>query len=109
MTEKEIKNLLAGTKITTYRGFAPVGTRVPYIVFTLNYESNFGADDIVYHKVPTVQAALYNTKPDPQVSAKIEQALTEAGIFWTSDEADSPDESLHINYYYFGGLTNGSK
>lgn len=107
MTEIEIKELLAGTGITTYRGHAPIGTRVPYIVFEIDYSSNFGADDVVYLKVPSVSARLYNNKPDPQVSAKIEQALTEAGIYWTADEADQPDESLFIINYYFGGIKNG--
>lgn len=107
MTEKEIKDLIAGTGITTYRGHAPIGTRVPYIVFNLDYSGNFGADDVVYFKIPSVSARLYNSKPDPKVSAKIETALNEAGIFWTSDEADSPEESLFIINYYFGGQTNG--
>lgn len=108
MTEQEIKDMLSATGVTTYRGHAPKGTRVPYIVINLDYTSNFGADDVVYLKVPTVEARLYNTKPDPLVSAKIEKALTDAGIFWTADEADSPEESLFIINYYFGGLNNAN-
>lgn len=108
MTEEEIYNLISGTGITTYRGRAPIGTRVPYIVLNIGYTSNFGADDVVYLKIPTVSAQLYNTEPDETVTAKIEQALTDAGIFWTSDQADSPDESLFIINYYFGGLKNAN-
>lgn len=107
MTEAEIKTLLASTGIRTYRGHAPVGTKVPYLVFNISYGENFGADDIVYQKIPTVEAQLYNTRPDPETSGEVEQALTDAGIYWTGDTADSPDESLFINIYYFGGIQNG--
>lgn len=107
MTEQEIYTLLNGTGIPSYMGHAPKGTAVPYIVFNINNAANFGADNVVYLKVPAVSAELYNTEPDPEVSAKIEKALTDAGIYWTSDTADSPEQSLYITYYNFGGLSDG--
>lgn len=109
MTEKAIKDLLESTKIKTYRGHAPIGTKTPYIVFNITYPDNMGADDVVYFKVPTVEAQLYQSTPGATAPAAIEKALTDAGIFWTSDEVDEPDESLYLIYYYFGGIANASE
>lgn len=103
MTETEIKNLIESTQIDTYRSVAPVGTKTPYIVFDIRYPNNYGADNVVYYKVPTVELQLYESKPDPSNWEAIEQTLTDAGIYWTSDSADDPAQSLFIKYYYFGG------
>lgn len=107
MTESEIYNLIESSGLPTFRGHAPTGTPVPYAVLNIEHTNNFGADDRTYLKVPGVTVEVYNTEADEAVAGAVEGVLDEAGIYWTSDSADSPDESLFIYYYYFGGLTNG--
>ena len=103
MTEKEIAEMLAETKLPVYRGHAPVGTLVPYMVYHMSYD-RFGADDITYLKLPQVTVELYNDKPDMTTRGLIESKLTENGLSFTSDEADLEEEGTFITYYYFGGL-----
>lgn len=107
MTEAAVKNMLAESRIPVFRGHAPVGEPVPYMVYHVNYPDNFGADNVTYFKVPQYTVDLYQTSPNELVRETIEAILTENGFYFTSDEADMEDQSLFITYYYFGGLNNG--
>ena len=104
LSETELVALFNNSKIPIYRGHAPVGQKVPFLLYHVDYNGNFGADDITHQKVPGYRLDLYNTAPDLTVRGNIETTLTNAGIFWRSDETDVPEESLFITYYYFGGL-----
>ena len=103
ITESDILTLFANSNIPIYRGHAPVGQKVPFAVYTVNYDGNFGADDITYQKIPGYRLELYNTSPDLTIREEIETILTDAGLFWKSDESDEPEQNLFITYYYFGG------
>lgn len=107
MTEKQVKQMLEQTKIPVFRGHAPVGTTVPYMVYHVNYPDNFGADNVTYMKVPQYTVDLYQTTPNELIRDSIEAVLTENGFYYTTDEADMEEQSLFITYYYFGGLNNG--
>lgn len=107
MTEKDIKDILEETNIPVFRGHAPIGTRVPYMVYHVSFDNNLGADDITYVKIPQFTVELYNITPSLETREMIENKLTENGIYYTSDEADDEEQSLFITYYYFGGLSNG--
>lgn len=100
----DIKRMLEESKIPVFRGHAPVGTKVPYMVYHVSYPDNFGADDVTYMKVPQYQVDLYQLTPNDLVRGTIETILTENGFYFTSDEADMEDQSLFITYYYFGGI-----
>lgn len=102
-----VKTMLEESKIPVFRGHAPVGTAVPYMVYHVNYPDNFGADNVTYMKVPQYQVDLYQTTPNELVRSTIEAILTENGFYFTSDEADMENQNLFITYYYFGGLNNG--
>lgn len=104
MTEKQVKDMLATSKIPVFRGHAPVGTSVPYMVYNVSYQNNFGADDVTYAKIPSYEVELYQTTPNVDVRAQIETILTENGFYFTEDEADMEEQNLFITYYYFGGI-----
>lgn len=103
----DIKRMLEESNIPVYRGHAPVGAKVPYMVYHVNYPDNFGADNVTYYKVPQYTVDLYQTSPNELVRETIEAILTENEFYFTSDEADMEDQSLFITYYYFGGINNG--
>ena len=103
ITERDILSLFENTNIPIFRGHAPAGTKVPFAVYSVDYDDNFGADDITYQKIPGYRLDLYNTTPDITVRETIENTLTGAGLFWRSDETDDPEQRLFITYYYFGG------
>ena len=107
MTEKQIKQMLEETKIPVYRGHAPIGATVPYMVYHVSYPNNFGADNVTYAKVPQYSVDLYQTTPNELIRDSIEAVLTENGFFYTTGEADMEEQSLFLRYYYFGGLNNG--
>lgn len=100
----DIKQMLEESNIPVFRGHAPVGTKVPYMVYNVSYPDNFGADDVTYFKVPQYQVDLYQLTPNELVRETIETILTENGFYFTSDEADMEEQSLFITYYYFGGI-----
>lgn len=102
--EIEVKQMLSEAGIPVYRGHAPVGTAVPYIVYTVNYGNNFGADNITYMKVPSYRVELYDIAPNLSTRELIENKLTEEGVKFVSDEADQEDEQLYLTIYTFGGL-----
>lgn len=77
----------------TFRGHAPIGTKCPYVVYNENHP-NIGADDKVYVKTSNITAQLYLLAPD-SISDTLEDALSGAGIFWTSEEADDPDQGVY--------------
>lgn len=106
MTEAAVKNMLEESKIPVFRGHAPIGTPVPYMVIHVNYPDNFGADNVTYFKVPQYTVDLYQNTPNELVRQTIEAILTENELYFTSDEADMEDQSLFITYYYFGGINN---
>lgn len=101
--ETDILTLFENSGIPVFRGHAPAGTEVPFAVYSVDYQGNFGADDITYQKIPSYRLDLYNATPDLTVREIIETILTDAGLFWRSEETDDPDQRLFITYYYFGG------
>lgn len=104
MTEKQVLEMLKETKVATYRGHAPVGTKVPYMVLNVSYPDNFGADDVTYLKIPRYTVELYQTTPNQTIRETIENKLTENGFFFTEDEADMEEQNLFLTYYFFGGI-----
>lgn len=103
---KDVRRMLEASQIPVYRGHAPIGTKVPYMVYHVSYPDNFGADNITYFKIPQYTVELYQTTPNDLVRSMIETILTENGYHFTSDEADMEDQSLFITYYYFGGFSD---
>lgn len=103
----DVKTMLETSKIPVFRGHAPVGAKVPYMVYHVTYPNNFGADNVTYFKIPQYTVELYQNTPNMLVRDTIEAILTENGFFFTSDEADMEDQSLFLTYYYFGGINNG--
>lgn len=102
----DVKTMLETSKIPVFRGHAPIGTKVPYMVYHVSYPDNFGADNVTYMKIPQYTVDLYQNTPNDLVRGMIETILTENGFHFTSDEADLEDQSLFLTYYYFGGLSN---
>lgn len=101
--ETDIKTFLSQLNIPAFRGHAPVGTTVPYIVYKVDYNDNFFADNKTFVKMPKYSLSVYNTSPDLTLKNNIETLLTNNLIPYTCDEADNEDQDLFITYYYFGG------
>lgn len=104
MTEVEIKTMLEQSGISVFRGHAPVGVSVPYMVYNVTYPDNLGADNVTYFKIPQVNVELYQTTPDITVRENIEAILTENELYYTEDEADMEEQGLFITYFNFGGI-----
>ena len=104
INEIEVKQMLSETNIPVFRGHAPVGTAVPYMVYTVDFSNNFGADNITYLKIPSYRVELYDTAPNLSIREIIENKLTEEGVRFVTDEADQEDEHLYLTIFTFGGL-----
>jgi hypothetical protein len=106
MTEIEIKQMLMEANIPVFKGHAPIGTRVPYMVYNVSFD-RLSADNITYFKIPLYEVNLYETAPSIELRARIEQLLTDNELSFSSDESDEEEQGLFLTIYKFGGLSNG--
>lgn len=101
MRPQDVRDIIAGTGLpVAYRvweeGSAPA---LPYCVYYAGAADNFAADGVVYHTAQQYTVELYTVDKDPEVEAKIEAALTAAGIFWLKDETYIPTERMNEIIY----------
>lgn len=104
MTLEEIKNILTGIpgyadKVTFYmwpEGQAPA---LPFICYWQPGADNFAADGIVYHSAPQIDVELYSRLRAPDEEAKVEAALTAAGIFWEKQVEYIDSEQVYMTTY----------
>ena len=68
---------------------------LPFCVFYAGRSDNFSADGIVYSARQRYTIELYTEAKEPETEARLERALTAAGLFWTKDETYIPEERLH--------------
>lgn len=104
MELSEVKTLLEN--ITGYsgkvvywawnEGSAPA---LPFICYFETGNNNFEADGIVYHSSRQIRIELYTEDKQPNEEAKVESALTEAGIVWTKECEYLDDEKCWMIIY----------
>ena len=94
MTKTELFTALEKV-VDTHFGHAPVGTPLPYAVFTWIHPNNFSADNGVYQKVASVEISLYAVDPDTNLDATLD-GLEE---FWTSTGSNEVSDGAYLTIY----------
>lgn len=83
---------------------APVGTKVPFLVYTWNYD-NFGADNKAYQRIAEVTITHYHKSYD--TGEDLKQILDENDLFWNCDTDYDSSEKLYIDTYTMEVLEDG--
>ena len=94
MTKTELYTALEKV-VDTHYGNAPVGTELPYAVYTWTHPNNFSADNAVYQKIASVEIRLYSVDPDTNLDA----TLDELGEFWTSTGSIEVSDGAYLTIY----------
>lgn len=89
--------LLKGTELpVTYRKWAPKRAPAPpYIVYLAADSDNFGADNVVYHSATNYLIELYTEVKTTDLEARLEAALTAAGVFYEKLEGEVESEGFY--------------
>ena len=101
MTLSEVDVLLKTTGLpVTYRAWPEnEAPPLPFVCYVEAGSNNFAADGVVYHTAQRYTIELYTEEKDPETEAKLEAALTGAGIFWTKDETYIESERMNEIIY----------
>lgn len=101
MTQVEIYDLLSEFKIPVGFNRIKAGTKLPFITYHISQPNNFGADNIVYHEINTVEFRVYEGMSiDLTLHDTIKKKLADNEIYWTSETVTTEDEQLTITYYF---------
>ena len=77
------------------------GPNPPFICFRCPNSDNFAADGTVYFPITEIDIELYTDKKDPEKEKKLEDLLTENGIFFDKTETWIDSEKLYEVLYSF--------
>lgn len=101
MTQEEIYSLLSEVGIPVGFNRIKKGTSLPFMTYFISQPNNFGADNVVYHEINTIELRVYEGQTiDLTLHELLKQKLKDNGIYWTSDMVTVEDEQLTITYYY---------
>ena len=73
----------------------------PFICYLLPEDDDFAADGINYYDIDVVQIELYTDKKDLELEHRVQQILTNHGIYYERDEVWISEERLYEVIYYF--------
>lgn len=73
----------------------------PFICYLLPEDDDFAADGINYYEIDVVQIELYSDKKDLELEHRVQQILTNHGIYYERDEVWISEERLYEVIYYF--------
>lgn len=99
MTLEELHNILLSTGYPTAYLVFKTPQVPPYICYLAVYSNNVGADNVVWKHVEHVQIELYTENKDRHAERKVEDALTNAGIFFETTETYIDSEKLYQRIY----------
>ena len=101
MNAKEIRAVITGAGLpVAYRAWRENSAPdLPYCVYYAGRANNFAADGVVYHTAQRYTIELYTEEKDPETEAKLEAALTGAGIFCTKEETYIESERMNEIIY----------
>lgn len=80
--------------IPSFYGYAPVGTRVPFLVIHVTQPDNFLADDIVFTENWHFRIDLYCSEKSPAIEKEIKALFRENHIVWTRTEDFFEDQAV---------------
>lgn len=107
MTREGFATILSGACSTVFFDHAPLGTAVPYLTYTWEYNNNFGADDKVYQRIASITVQHYHN--DYSDGSNLKAALDAAGIFWECESDYDSNENLYIDTYTMEVIENGEE
>lgn len=73
----------------------------PFICYLLPEDDDFAADGINYYEIDVVQIELYTDKKDLELEHRVQQILTNHGIYYERDEVWISEERLYEVIFYF--------
>ena len=96
MTYKEIATMIDSIGLPyTYDSFPNnIAPLPPYIVFNYPQNNDFGADNINYVSIDTLNLELYTSEKDFTSEANVEAVLNANGLFYEKTEAYIRQENL---------------
>lgn len=98
-TLEELYEILKTTGYPVAYRFFETPQKPPYICYLTAYSNNQSADNVVWQKINHVQIELYTDKKDREAEQKLEDALTNAGIFFESAETYIDSEKIYQKVY----------
>lgn len=101
MTYSEIATMISTTGLPyAYDRFPnDIAPEPPYIVFNLPQSNDFGADNINYVSIDTLNIELYTSDKDYITESSVEAILNANGLFYEKTEAYIRNEHLfQISY-----------
>lgn len=101
MTYKEIAKMIENIGLPFTYDFFPdnIAPAPPYIVFNYPNRDDFGADNINYSKISTLNIELYTAVKDFDLEDTIESTLTQNGFYYEKNESYIRNENLYqISY-----------
>ena len=104
MTKKQFKEQLETTGLRVYYQYAPIGTAVPFIVYTWNTD-NFAADDKAYKRIAVVTVTHYHS--DFSNGEEMKAVFDGNDLFWNCESDYDPTERVYIDIYTMEVLANG--
>lgn len=104
MTLPDIQTMLTSisgfSNKVAYEAFPnDIAPELPYIAWTEEGTSNFGADGLVYHEIHNIVVELYSKTRDLTTEAAIENAFANNGIYWDKDIDFVADENTYVTTY----------
>ena len=71
----------------------------PFLIFLLPGDDNFSADGIPYLKATLLNFELYTDRKDPELEARVEEALERNDIYYSKSEVWIPSEKMYEVLY----------
>ena len=71
----------------------------PFVLFLSPGEHTFGADDLMYISFKKLDIELYTDEKSPEAEHRVEEILTQYGIFYTKNEIFIESERLYEVIY----------
>jgi len=101
MQQSELYQLLSSTGLDVY--FYQTGQPVspPYVVYLRDGTSSHGSDHKNFVRKDSYIVEFYSDEQDEANQSKIETALDNAGISYTTSESYIESESLYMVAFYF--------
>lgn len=96
MTKKQFKEQLETSGMRVYYQYAPIGTKVPFVVFTWE-SNNYSADNIAYQRIALATVTHYHS--DPSDGDELKAVFDGNDLFWNCESVYDPTERLYTDIY----------